>query len=214
MNPWETLLLIIGGNAALLLVGGWFTRSLISQLLAKDLERFKGELVAASSTSTEKLKHELQLAAQERNVLFTKLHERRAEVIAQLYGFLVEAHWAAQDFASPMEWAGEPTKQEKYTAAINKSAEFFRYFDKNRIYLPSALCTSLESFLRNMRSKVIGFGVYVRLDESGMTDESIRKKMDAWIEASRYFDEEVPKAREALEAELRNIIGAGEVNDS
>jgi hypothetical protein len=214
MSFSETLVAVLGGVAALVAAAAWLTRALTTQLLAKDLERFKADLVSASSSSVERLKHELQMTAQERHVLFSKLQDRRAEVIGILYGLLVEAQWAAQDFSSPMEWAGEPSKTEKYSQAMNMSAEFFRYFDKNRIYLPSILCSSLECFLRGMRSKVIGFGVYVRLDESGLPDESIRKKYKAWDEASRYFDEEVPKAREALERELRKIIGAGEEHAS
>lgn len=214
MGPWEAIVTTLGGFAALVAAAAWLTRALTSQFLAKDLERFKADLSSASSSSIEKLKHELHVVAQERHVVFTKLQEKRAEVIGQLYGLLVEAQWAAQDFSSPMEWAGEPSKAEKYTKAMNHSAEFFRFFDKSRIYLPSKLCTSLEAFLRGMREKVIGFGVFVRLDESGLPDESIRKKLDAWIEASRYFDEEVPKARQALEHELRKIIGAGEEHAS
>lgn len=106
-----------------------------------------------------------------------------------------------------MEWAGEPSKNEKYGTALKKSAEFFRYFDKNRIYLPPELCDQLDQFLRGMRSKVIGFGVYLTHDEAYMPDEGIRKKHEAWMDASQYFDKEVPKARQALEAELRKLIG-------
>jgi hypothetical protein len=207
MSAWETLLVVFGGNAALLLAAAWFARSLVGQLLAKDLERFKSELVSASSIATERTKHELQMAAQERSVRFTKLHEKRGEVIAETYGLLVEVQWASQDFASPMEWAGEPSKNEKYGMALKKSAEFFRYFDRNRIYLPPE-CEQLEAFLKGMRSKVIGFGVYLTHDEAYMPDEGIRKKHEAWIEASRYFDEEVPKARLGLEKELRQLIAA------
>lgn len=85
MTPWETVLLVLGGNAALVLAAAWFARSLIGQLLARDLERFKSELVSASSIATERTKHELQMAAQERSVRFTKLHEKRGEVIAAMY---------------------------------------------------------------------------------------------------------------------------------
>ncbi len=41
MDAWQSLLLVLGGNAALLLVLRWLARSLGSQLLAKDLEQFK-----------------------------------------------------------------------------------------------------------------------------------------------------------------------------
>src|SRR5258706_3765597 len=99
MNAWQSLLLAFGGNAALLLVLGWLARSLGSQLLAKDLEQFKASLAAASSAATERLKHDLQVAALEHEVRFSKLHERQAEVIAEAYALLVEAHWASPSFA-------------------------------------------------------------------------------------------------------------------
>jgi hypothetical protein len=207
MNPWETLVLIFGGNLALLAAVAWLARSLVSQLIAKDLERFKADLASASIVAAERLKHELQLAAQEHQALISRLHERRAQVVAETYGLFVEAHWAAQDFVSPMKWAGEPDKRQKYATAMNKAAEFYRYFDKNRIYLPHELCDRLEHFVRDMRKTVIGFGVYVRLDEAAMPDHAIEKKHQAWMQASEYFDAEVPKDRAALEQELRGIIG-------
>jgi len=208
MDPWQSILLALGGNAALLLVLGWMARSLGSQLLAKDLEQFKAELAAASTSTTEHLKHDLQVAALEHQVRFSKLHERRAEVVAEVYALLVEAQWASQSFVSIVEWAGEPPKHEKYVTAMNKAAEFYRFFDKNRIYLPQSLCDLLEQFINKIRSEVIGFGVYVSKDETHLPGHVIDKKYEAWTKASTYFDQEVPKARTALEAELRGILGA------
>ena len=207
MSAWQSILLALGGNAALLVVLGWLARSLGSQLLAKDLETFKADLAAASSATTERLKHDLQLAALEHQVRFSKLHERRAEVVAELYGLLVEAQWASQSFISIAEWSGEPSKQEKYVTAMNKAADFYRYFDKNRIYLPESICTQLEQLIRNMRSKVIEFGVYVNNDNGAVPAHIVQQKLDVWLKASEYFDKEVPLARAALEKELRSILG-------
>jgi hypothetical protein len=207
MDPWQSIILAFGGNAVLLALLGWLARSLGSQLLAKDIEKFKAELAAASTATTDRLKHELQLAAVEHQVQFSKLHERRAEVVADLYGLLVETHWASQSFVSVMEWAGEPPKHEKYVTAMNMAAEFYRYFDKNRIYLPHPLCEQLEHFIRNMRSRVIEFGVYVSInDVSPMPEHVLKQKHDVWTKASDYFDKEVPNARSALENELRSIL--------
>jgi len=191
----------------LLLVLGWLARSFGSQLLAKDLEKFKTELAATSSAATERLKHDLQLAALEHQVLFSKLHERRAEIVAELYGLLVEAHWSAQSFISLGEWSGEPSKKEKYVAAMNSTADFYRYFDKNRIYLPDALCAQLEQFVRDVRSKVIEFGVYVNNDPDVVPPHVAQQKFDTWIKVAEYFDKEIPRARIALESELRSILG-------
>jgi len=211
MDAWQSILLAVGGNAALLVALAWIARSFGSQLLAKDLEKFKASLSTASSEASERLKHELQMVAHEHQVRFSKLHERRAEVIASLYALLVEAQWAGQSFVSVAEWAGEPPKQEKYTTAMNKFAEFFRAFDKNRIFLPEAVCQQLDEFLQGMRGRVIHFGVYVRTDDLA-PDHVIKEKYEVWSGASEYFNKELPAARKALEAELRAMLAGAPVN--
>lgn len=208
MTAWETILVAFGGNAALLLILGWLARSMGSQLLAKDLEKFKADLTATSTAAQEHLKHSLQMTALEHQVRFSKLHERRAEVVATAYDLLVEAHWAASSFAAVMEMAGEPPKEEKYVTAMNKAAEFYRYFDKNRIFLPQELCIQLETWIGEMRKQVIAFGVHLHKPENHMPDRMIEKKYEAWIKVGEYFEKEAPQARAALEGELRAIIGA------
>lgn len=195
MDVWQSVLFAFGGNALLLLVLGWLARSLGSQFLAKDLARFKADLAAASSSTTEHLKHELQRAALEHQIRFSKLHERRAEVIAQLYGLLVEAHWASQSFISLAEFSGEPSKQEKYAEAMNRAADFYRFFDKNRIWLPEGLCRQLEQFLRNMRSKVVEFGVYVTHDTS---EHPAHLRSRKWMSGSKRRSTSKRKSQELV----------------
>jgi|SRR3569832_142320 len=205
MTPWQYILLAIGGNAALLLVLGFLVRSFVSQLLAKDLEKFKVQLVAVSSEASEHLKHELQMASLEHQVRFSKLHERRAEVIESLYGLLVEVQWASQSLVAPIEFGGEPPKQEKYVVAMNKAAEFYQAFDKSRIFLPETVCAQIDEFLRGMRTRVIQFGVYTQTDQYA-PDHVVRKQLDVWQKSAEYFNTEVPIARRALETELRNML--------
>lgn len=208
MDTLQTILLALIGNVALLAVLGWLAKSVMTQFLSRDIEKFKSTLSETSAITTERFKHDLQVTAIEHQVRFAKLYERRAEVIAELYGFLVEAHWASQSFVSLMDLAGDPSKEEKYATAMNKAAEFYRYFDKNRIYLPQATCDQLEQFVRNMRHQIIGFGVYASKEDSHLPAHAVEKKYNAWMKAAEYFDTEVPKARATLEAELRSILGA------
>ena len=88
---------------------------------------------------------------------------------------------------------------------MNKSAEFFREFDKNRIFLPEHVCQQIEEFLRGMRTRVIQFGVYSQTNDYA-PEHVIKEKFDIWVKASEYFDTEVPIARRALETELRNML--------
>src|SRR6266404_4781240 len=144
MAAWQTILLAFGGNAALLAILGWLGKSLLDTLITRDTKQFETDLKAKADMAIETLKSDLELKTIEHQVRFSKLHERRAEVIAELYGYFVEALWSAESFLTPMEWAGEPNKAEKHREAMNELVRLYRFFDKNRIYLPPEICAALE----------------------------------------------------------------------
>lgn len=208
MEAWQTILFAFGGNAALLAVLGFLGKSILDKLIVRDTKQFESDLKAKSDAAIEHLRNELQLKTIEHQVRFSQLHEKRAAVIAELYGHLVEALWEAESFLSPMEWAGEPTKREKHQHAMNKLVELYRYFDKHRIYLPPEVCASLETLIRNVRSQVIKFGVWVRYEDHQLTDESSTKKYEAWDSGWDAIQKLIPEARTRLENEFRALLGA------
>lgn len=126
MEAWQTILLAFGGNAALLAVLGLLGKSMLEKLITRDTKRFEAELKTKSDAVIEQLRSDLQIRSIEHQVRFARLHEKRATVIAELYGHLVETLWEAESFLSPMEWDGEPDKQEKHRVAMNKLVDFFR----------------------------------------------------------------------------------------
>lgn len=208
MQPWETILLAFGGNAALIAVLAFAGKTLLEKLIARDTKRFESDLKSKSDFAIEHLKNELQLKTIEHQVRFSRLHEKRANVIAELYGHVVETLWEAESFLSHMEWAGEPSKEEKHRTAMGKLVEFFRFFDKHRIYLPEAVCGSLEKLALEVRSHVIKFGVYVRFHEQSLNDYTREQKEKAWNEGWDAIKNQVPQARKLLEDEFRALLGA------
>ena len=90
---------------------------------------------------------------------------------------------------------------------MNKFNDFFRAFDKNRIFLPEGICQQLDEFLQGMRKRVIHFGGYVQIKEHAPL-HVVDKKFEVWTEASDYFSAELPTARRALEDELRAMLAA------
>ena len=92
MKTSEIIALIISsilGSATLFAVVAWLTRSLIKHFFERDLVRFKLNL--------EKISFEHQIR-------FSKLHEIRAQIIADLYGRLYEFHWAVCARNYCLEW--------------------------------------------------------------------------------------------------------------
>ena len=133
--------------------------------------------------------------------------EKRATIIAEMKSVLAEAMWEAESFLSPMEFAGEPGKREKHMAAMTRLTEFFRYFDKNRIYLPVPLCQSMEKLVRDVRQHVIKFGVYVHLEErEPLLAHTQKEKTDAWLAGWEALSTQVPAVRAQLEEEFRALL--------
>lgn len=207
METWQTLLLAFGGNAALLAVLGILAKSLLEKLIIRDTKRFESDLKAKSDAAIEHLRNELQLKTIEHQVLFSRLQEKRASVIADMNGLLAEVLWEAESFLSPMQWVGEPPQEEKHRIAMNKLAEFFRFFDKHRIYLPAELCVSLEKLVLEVRSHVIKFGVYMKYDDPHLNAHTREQKDKALIEGWDAIKNQVPQARKVLEDEFRALLG-------
>lgn len=208
MDTWQTILLAFGGNAALLAVLGWLAKSFVEHQLKKDASSFQSGLEAKSKEAITRLENELQLRTLEHEIRFSRLHEKRALVISELYGHFVEVLWEAESLLSPVEWAGDPKKNEKYVIADKKLVEFFRFFDKNRIYLPEELCRSLEETGRQVRNYVIQFGVHTMFDDQHMSDHVREQKYEAMNKGYTAIKEDIPKARRILEEEFRTLLGA------
>ena len=192
MELWQSLLVAFGGNAALLLVLGFLGRSLMSTVLAKDIEKFKAAL---------------QQAATEHQIRFSKLHDERAEVLAELYKLLVAAYWEVSEFTSLAQF-GDPDRKEQYADAMNAVASYFRFFDQHRIWLPPELCDPLEAFARQLRTPTINLGVYLQIKNP--TEKTLREQGEVWDKAWLTVDQDIPKLRLAIEAEFRKILGAAE----
>ena len=191
MEFWQSLFMGLGGSAGVLL-GLWYLgRTLISSVLAKDLEKFKADL---------------QQAGIEHQILFSKLHEKRATVIAELYKLLVEAFWHVSEFTSQTQF-GDPDRKQQYVDALNSVAAYFRFFDQHRIWLPTKLCVPLENFARQLRAPTIRLGVYLQIPHP--TEKTLQEQSEVWDKAWEAVSSDIPELQSAIEAEFRTLLGAG-----
>jgi hypothetical protein len=203
MDTWQVIVVAILGNSTVVAVLALIGKKVTEQVLSRDIERFKRDPHSKAASEVERFRAALQLSTIEHQVRFSTLHEKRATVIAELSGQLAEAMWAAESFLNPLHFAGEPTKAEKHAKARAKVAEFFRYFDKHRIYLPQELCEQLEEFIRQVRRLVIDFGVYGTHGDPPHPDP---EQLEVWVRNWEAIKTEVPKARQALENEFRLLL--------
>jgi len=207
MEFFKIFLLAIGSQALVLTVIGYLARSLIAQLLAKDLETFKTTIKIEGEREIQKISHELEKKSIEHHVRFSRLHEKRAEIIATLYSMIVQAHMHLEKVIDPREFMGDPSKMDQMDNAYRSVSEFYSYFNKNRIYLPEYLCNQTNSFVQEMHANCLEYFMYARYTEKALNEDLRKKRSDAGIKALKYFQEVVPNAKSALENELRTILG-------
>jgi hypothetical protein len=141
MNIFESLgmFLIASGVLAFLI------RSFFSHQLQKDIERFKAELQQKSQLEIEQFKSALELTAFEHQTRFIKLHEKRANIIGEMYGKMVELYEAASIFVRSFQSVNTTRKQEFQKELWRSTDEFKSYFNKHRIYFNEDVCKVIES---------------------------------------------------------------------
>ena len=192
----------LGGQGMFLGVAYLLFKTGLAHKFARDAEEFKTQLKAEADIEIERLKSSLQMTAVEHQVRFSRLHGRRAEVIAELYKCLVDVFWAGQQFVLTGASPAEQGQREEYNKTIEIIRAFALFVDAHRIYLPEQICALLEEFLDEMKRAVIPIGHY-----GGQTDKAHTQRHEAVMKAFQAFEKEIPAARKALESEFRTILG-------
>ncbi len=152
----------------------------------------------------------MKLATLEHEIRFAKLHEKRAEVVAELYRCLVQAQTSlhslsyvvGSDILSKSERENGETAKESVDA-------FWRYFDEHRIYLTESLCDKIKEFHRQSLRTYIELCCADISRELASDDETYRDELAQELEnASKILVQEIPPIREAIEVEFRTLLGS------
>ncbi len=176
----------------------------VKNTLMQETEAFKIRLKADADVQNEQLKTSLQMTALEHEVRFSKLHEKRAEVIADLYARFVKAYWAAWTYHQWTERPGGPTQEQQADSARQKLHKAFVFFEINRIYLSDPLAGSLDVFFE--RAKILTLKAQYFDAKSNKTEHVAQLHHDARTEGLEAFQKEFPEMRQRLDAEFKRLI--------
>ena len=203
MNPVYIIISSIGGSATLFLALAWLTRKLLSQLLAKDVEKFKSELQLRTNIELSEFKSTLELAAYEHQYRFGRLHEKRAEIISELYSAIFDLQKSVGDFIDSLP-VSTPEHNKKNLLTVWKAADHFKaIYGRNRIYFNESVCFKIERLNASLSAPVSTLAAQMNLAGEQNWD-SLGK---IWLDAQGKFDSEVPDIKNELENEFRMILG-------
>lgn len=150
---------------------------------------------------------------EQRLTRYSKLHEKRAEVIAELHSLLVEMrsdlHSAALAVSPSTEGWPEEEIQRRVEAA-HQSAEAFReHFRRHRIYLPESLVVKISRFCAQTFATSLGMQLTDASRTEALQDESQQGEYrKLWEETSEEVSKRIPSLRQDIEAEFRRLLGS------
>jgi hypothetical protein len=149
------------------------------------------------------LTHSLRVAELEHQIRFSKLHEKRARVIAALHSRLVQAFREGQRFITSEGWdTDRTTQQTAYTKVHNMILDLYWFVEKNRIYLPASVCNLLRTFTDTIGEHILAVGTFGSPDNLALT-----VKVETAKKAYAAFQKNIPEIRKILETEFRKMLG-------
>lgn len=199
MNTLETVLALIFIPTSI--VGGiiFILRKFFEQALLRDIKKYEAKLQAEFEHAKMRFDNELQGKLFEFQTKFSLYHQRRAEVIGELYGMLHEAVESVSTLISPIQFDDGKSQAESYNETLAKCRTLREFFMKRRIFLEEDVCDKLDSILQNMHVALTGFRI---------SQEEPRQAGDRYMrdEAWNVINEAVPLVKNDLERQFRKSL--------
>ena len=195
-----------------LLVGAgiWLARAWLSERLKNSiraeydqkLETHKAQLKSQSDIALERLRADLSIATAEHYIQFARLHEKRAEVIAETYARLTELHVALGDYVKFFEPAGDKPKEERRQAVQKAHEHFIAYYRTKRIFIPEASVIKIDSINQDSKSAFYSFLYEIEMTQAQGGHDARRR-----LEIFNKVKDEMPIALKELERDFRTLLG-------
>ncbi|WP_162274425.1 hypothetical protein, partial [Xanthomonas campestris] len=98
----------------------------------------------------------------------------------------------------------------KYSDFVVSYNDLVGYFGKTKIYVPKATCAKIDELVDQIKGAAIEMNVYMSRPDEHLGREGRIAKMEAWLKSWKCFKDQVPVAKEALESDLRSLLGDSE----
>ena len=191
MEFWKQLLALTLTPTLTVVAIAWLIRKLFESGLQRDLERFKSEL------ESKRFEHQTR---------FSLIHQKRAEVLSNLYSRLACAKSLLGDLVAIFQPGGQllPEKKKKAADSFNDASS---YFFEHRIFLNKTTAIQVEEVISAMREAFVAFdtsqleNVEYRPDSTGL-----------WMESYNNVRDKISPLLSELEMEFRKTLGFIEEN--
>ena len=217
MDAWQTVLLAIGGNTALLVVLGVLGKSLLDKVITRETKQFeaelkakadsaiehlRSELKASADLAVERLRSDLQLRLLEHQVRFSKLHEKRAAALSESYAMANSILVEARKYVK-IEFREHKTTSQ-FVLAMSAVLRLRDFLTANRLYFPKPVADSLDTLVEHFGDSLADFE---RKANTVGSDEQQTAYFLCYAEFKQLVDFDAPELLLVIEDAFRLLLG-------
>ena len=190
----------------------WLSKAWISERLKnaikneydQKLETHKAQLQAANDIELEKLRSNLNILALERQIEYSKLYEKRADAITEVYSLLSDVYTWIQEYTKVFVPVGDLPIEERRHKASEAYNKYISVYHHNRIFIPAKTAGCIDALNNDFRQVFYDFfyGIDQKLEGKGNSEK--------WFEIFERMNGPILKSLSELENDFRSLLGEKE----
>lgn len=169
----------------------------------KEIENLKSELNHKTQTAIASLTSQLNIIEAQNNVRFSRIFDKTATVIAELFNKILELKWTADEYTQLMEEENTDRKAlwEKFR---QQSIDFHNYYARNSIYLPTETSRKVTTVFGTMKRAVSNFKMALVVSKAEPPNQ---KTIDEMFEKFSDANDKIPDLLVVLHEDFQKLLG-------
>jgi len=197
----------------------WGIQKIINNSADMKMEKFRNDFEHNTIKFQNDLNIErdkLKLKIEKLKYKNSKLHDKQADVIENLYGKLVSLDKVIREFTATLkilpknEREREIAKKKKLDNINISFSDFSNYFAVNKIFFNQRICDTIEELLKIYHKKMNEYIFPAILKREGIERKEMKEELEKSREAAKYIKDEIPKRLVIIEEEFRKILNVAE----
>ena len=193
----------IGISAVAIPLAAWLAKKLIDSRISKDIELFKNEIKKNSDLELEYFKAGLQRTLKNNEIATSWLHEKRANLIIDLYSSLVDLNNFTRVLLGIFSTRNPSEIRSNTLEAVERVENLYDRYLKARIFLSEPTCKTIEAVLEALQDPTTTYYTFLKVYD----DDELHTLRDVKDGAWKDLSNTIPPAMEKIERDFRKILG-------
>lgn len=204
-NYWLAIILpvIFAGLGAYF--GAYLKKSAENKAVKENLENLKQQLKETTKI-TEDIRSEISQKNTEHQIKYSIYHQKRIEVITDLYEMLLDIEVNATNYIMRADF--DEGETEDFLSSKKSIHDFLHYANRNMMWVPEELYDMFDGVLKKINSSV--FQTFVYISKQYATQKTVNLSTQKSDEAIKVLSEDVPMVKEEILKSIRKILDPSE----